>query len=256
MYALPSAAIAVILFALIVACNEAGVRAGQYFQARTDDDIKVQTTAIQAGLIGLLALILAFSFNLALGRYDARAKAEMTEANAIGTAMLRTQLLPRPYAARAGSLFDAYVVLRLAVNQTDLTQSSVRRRLNAETGDLQARLWEVGVAASDLDPRPVTTGYFLQALNDVIDAQGARNDELRRHVPPEVFYLLFLIFGFTSALIGYASGIGRQQSRFPGLILSALVCLLVFLILDLDRPRRGLIEVRQDSMEALRGEGG
>ena len=249
---LASPLIGLILFGLVVAASEIGVRVGTYFQNRSDDDVKSQTTAIQAGLIGLLALILGFSFNLALSRYDARASAEIREANAIGTAMLRTELLPPAFARRADSLLERYVELRIALSNTDLTELAARRVLTRDTDRLQAAVWDVGVAASEVDPRPVTTGYFLQSLNDMIDARGARNDTLQRHVPVEVYYLLVLIFVATSGLTGYASGIGRRQSRVPGLVLGALVCLLVVVIVDLHRPRRGLIEVRQDSMEALR----
>ena len=252
MYFFNSIVIAVLLFLLILLANEGGLRLGQYFANKSDDDVKSQTTAIQGGIIGLLALILGFSFSMSLGRFDDRAAAEVAEANAIGTALLRTELLPAPFDTQATTLLHEYIDLRLRISDTDLTQVDLRRALNQKTGALQQRIWNVGLAAADDVPNPVITGYFITAINDMIDAQGFRNDQLVRHVPPVIFYLMFIIFISASALTGYAGGLGRRSQRIPGLVLSFLICLVVFIIIDLDRPRRGIIQVRQDSMEALR----
>ena len=67
----------------------------------------------------------------------------------------------------------------------------------------------MALKAAEVAPNPVTTGYFVAAINDMIDAQGRRNDQMLRYVPPSVFYLLFIIFIATSALNGYSSGLGR-----------------------------------------------
>ena len=85
----------------------------------------------------------------------------------------------------------------------------------------------------------------------MIDAQGKRNDQLGRQVPHAIFYVLFVIFIATGGLTGYASGLGKTNSRIPSVVLSFLICLIVFIIIDLDRPRRGTIKVQQDSMQAL-----
>ena len=252
MYSLNSILIAALLFGFIVSAHELGLRLGNYRQAHTDTDIKSQTSAIQGGVIGLLALILGFTFSMSIQRYDERSGAEVNEANAIGTAELRTALLPAPFDAQAQAAIDDYIDLRLRSSQVDLTHRDERRALNQETGSLQQRVWDIGVAAADANPNPVKTGYFLQSVNEMIDAYGSRIDALQRHVPPAIFYLLFVFFIATGGLIGYSSGLGQRRSRAPALVLNLLICLLVFIIIDLDRPRRGVIQVRQDSMEALR----
>ena len=252
MYSYHSILIATVLFALIVIANELGMRLGEYYESKSDEDTKSQTTAIQGGIIGLLALILGFTFNMSIQRYDRRAAAEIAEANAIGTAQLRTRLLPAPYDTEARELLREYIDLRLAINDTDLTELEVRRAYDRKTVAMQEEIWNVALKAAETAPNPVTTGYFVSSINDLIDAQGKRNDQLLRHVPSVIFYLLFTIFIATGALIGYASGLGKRNSRIPALILSFLISLLVFIIVDLDRPRRGVIEVRQDSMDNLR----
>lgn len=252
MYHLNSIVIAVLLFGLIIIAHELGLRIGSHFLANSDSDIKTQTSAIQGGILGMLALILGFTFNMSIQRYDSRSSAEMEEANAIGTTKLRAALLPAPFSKQADAAISDYIDLRLESIHVDLTRLDKRKALNIETGKLQQRVWDIGVAAADVSPNPVKTGYFLTSVNDMIDAQGARLDVLNRHVPPAIFYLLFVFFISTGGLIGYSSGLGERRSRAPALILNMLICLLVFIIIDLDRPRRGVIEVRQDSMEALR----
>ncbi len=252
MYHLNSVLIAVLLFALIAAAHELGLRLGNYRLAHSDSDVKSQTSAIQGSVLGLLALILGFTFSMSIQRYDQRSGAEVAEANAIGTAELRTALLPAPFDGQAQAAIDAYIELRLRSAAVDLTHREERRALNVETTRLQQQIWDIGVAAAEVNPNPVKTGYFLTAVNDLIDAYGSRLDALQRHVPPAIFYLLFIFFIATGSLIGYSSGLGHRRSRAPALILTLLICLLVFIIIDLDRPRRGIIQVRQDSMEALR----
>ncbi len=251
MYYLNSLVIVIVLFVLIVAADEVGLRIGGFYQRNTDEDLKSHTSAIQGGVIGMLALILGFTFNMSIQRYDSRAGAEVAEANAIGTAELRAELLPDPYAGEAQAAIDDYIDLRVRSSHVDLTRRDERRALTGETRAMQQRIWDIGIRAAEANPNPVKTGYFLTSVNDMIDAQGARLDVLERHVPPAIFYLLFLFFIATGGLIGYSSGLGQRRSRVPALILNLLICLLVFIIIDLDRPRRGLIQVKQDSMEAL-----
>lgn len=251
MYYFNSIFIALILFVVIVIANEIGMRLGEYKENQSNSDMKSQTTAIQGGILGLLALILGFTFNMSIQRFDNRAAAEVAEANAIGTALLRTSLLPAPYDIQEKKLIKNYINLRLAENKTDLTQKDIRKEYSNQVGDLQQQIWNMAIDVADQAPNPVKTGYFVQAVNDMIDAQGFRTDQLERHIPPAIFYLLFVIFIATGALIGYATGMGKRTSRTPALVLSFLISLLVFIIIDLDRPRRGIIQVKQDSMENL-----
>ena len=94
MYNLNSVLITMILFLCLVLAIEAGYRVGRRFQDVTNEVSKSKVDAIQASLLGVLALILGFTFSLSLQRYDSRSEAVVDEANAIGTTYLRAQLLP------------------------------------------------------------------------------------------------------------------------------------------------------------------
>lgn len=252
MYNVNSVLVVVILLAVILIAYELCFRIGRFYQRKTDQEIKLQTNTIQAGILGLLALLLGFTFNMALQRFDNRSYAVINEANAIGTAMLRTQLLPEPYDSITYSLFQEYVDLRLEISGIDLTRADERARINKETDDLQNVIWENSIKAAEVDPRPVTTGYFITSLNDVIDSRGERNAILQRHVPEVILFLLFMVFVINGALMGYSSGLGLKRAYIPTIMLTILIVLVVFIIIDLDRPKRGLIKVKQDSLIELK----
>jgi hypothetical protein len=88
----------------------------------------------------------------------------------------------------------------------------------------------------------------------MIDAYGARDAELERHVPEPVLFLMFLAFVMMSLLIGYAAGVSGHRATFATYMLLVLVSCMIFIVIDLDRPRRGLIEVSQQSLNDLQVE--
>ena len=254
MYNVNSLIVVSTLLVTILLAYEICFRIGRFYQLKTDQEIKSQTSTILAGILGLLALLLGFTFNMALQRFDNRSHAVINEANAIGTAMLRTQLLPKPYDSLTYVLLQDYVDLRLKISTTDLTRNDERKSINEETDNLQNKIWEISIKAAEIDPKPVTTGYFISSLNDVIDARGERNAILQRHVPEVILFLLFLVFIINGALMGYSGGLGLKRAYIPTIMLTVLIVLVVFIIIDLDRPKRGLIKVKQDSLIELKKE--
>lgn len=251
MYDQPSLLLAFVLLVLILLANEVGFRIGRQQHNRLNDDIKAQANTIQTGILGLLALLLAFTFNMSMERYDNRSYAVIKEANAIGTALLRTQLLTPPYDSITYELLQQYVTLRLNTSAVDLTKISERMQLNQKTDALLQEIWQNAVHASTIDSRPVTTGYFIASVNEIIDARGERNAMLELHVPEAIMLLLYIIFIASGAHMGYRNGLGSKRIYLPSVIMTLLIVLLVFIIIDLDRPKRGLIKVRQNSMVEL-----
>ncbi|MER2998468.1 hypothetical protein [Pontibacter populi] len=254
MYDQNSILIVAILFVMILLANEAGYRLGHYYQTKTDPDVKTHTNTIQAGTLGLLALILGFTFNMAVQRFNNRSEAVITESNTIGTALLRTNLLPEPYDSITYDQLQQYIILRLQVSNTQNALISEQESLDKATRKLQTDIWINAVKAARIDPRSVTTGYFISALNEMIDAYGKRNALLSLHVPEVILYLLFIVFIMSGAMMGYASGLGKKRTTLPAMMMTFLICLVVFIVIDLDRPKRGIIKVKQDSMLLLRGD--
>ena len=127
-----------------------------------------------------------------------------------------------------------------------------REAILEKTLDLQEQLWKVALEAAEADPRPTTSGLFIQSLNEVIDAYGRRQAALEKHIPEVVLFLLFVIFAISGCILGYASGLGGRRPWLATMSMAALIVLVIFIVIDLDRPRRGLIHVDQSSMNSLR----
>lgn len=252
MYDMPSYLIASTLFFGIIFAYETGFRIGKFQQKSTDHEIKTQTASIQAGVLGLLALLLGFTFSMSLQRYDERSKAVIQEANSIGTAVLRTKLLPQAYEKTAYDLLQRYIDIRIEISQTFLSQREERAEI-IERGDEQlAKIWDAGTQAARSDPNPVTTGLFIASLNEMIDKRTERIEIQNRHIPEVILLLLFFVFVMSGAITGYTGGLSMKRAYVPSLLLSLLITMVVFLIIDLDRPKRGLITVNQDYILQLK----
>lgn len=251
LYPYSSVAIAITLFFAMLLLNEIGFQVGRFVQEHTDSEVKTLTGSIQASVLGLLALMLGFTFSMSMQRYDDRSMALIEEANAIGTTQLRVRLLPQQYQGNARALLGEYVDVRVAMGKISLTHQAQRREYNQQVSALQQKLWALAVQATNDDPRAVTTGAFVQSLNAMIDAQGKRNALQEMHVPETVLFLLFIVFIASGGMMGYSGGLSERRIIAPVVLVSLLVTLIVFIIIDLDRPKRGLIQVNQSPLLEL-----
>lgn len=251
MYEHSSLLIVGLLFAALIGAAELGYRLGLRFVTVTTDATKGQINTIQASLLGVLALLLGFTFSLSLNRYDARSEAVIREANAIGTAILRAELLPDPVKSDSRELLLRYLDLRVQAGSIPLNREDERQTVVQQSDRIVDVLWKIAARAAAEDGSPVRSGMFVQALNDMIDAYGSRDAALARHVPEPVLFLMFMTFLLTACLVGYSAGVAGHRTSIPTYILITLISFLVFVIIDLDRPRRGLIEVSQGSLIEL-----
>ncbi|NQD94372.1 hypothetical protein HP532_17155 [Pseudomonas sp. CrR25] len=251
MYDLSSTLIAGILFASMALVIELGYRVGRHYQRTSDEPSKTHIITIQGSLIGILALLLGFTFSLSLQRFDSRSEAVVNEANAIGTAYLRAQLLPTSVREPTLKALASYLNLRVRAGSLSLDHAYQRQAMLDQASQQQALLWQYALRAAEEAPNPVTSGLFLQALNDMIDAYGTRDATLNRHVPEIVLSLLYITFLMAGVILGYSAGVAGHRASFATYIMVGLIVLLVFLIIDLDRPRRGLIQVSHKSLVDL-----
>ena len=248
MYDIDTVWIVVILFISMVLAIEIGSRLGLRPRGSVSAGFTTHVNTIAASLVGILALLLGFAFSSSLHRFDDRSEAVVDEANAIGTAYLRSHLLPASVRSDVQKLLREYLDLRVQTSTVPLSDQSERELLVAKASRTQTALWDYALQAAEQDPNPVTSGLFIQSLNEVIDSLGKRDAALRRHVPEVALLLLYGTFLMAGAIVGYSAGVAGYRASFITYIMVALITLLVFIILDLDRPRRGLIEVSQESL--------
>lgn len=148
------------------------------------------------------------------------------------------------------SLLRAYVDEQLSFYAAGIDTARLDAA-NAETARLQEQLWLIAILLSEQDPRSVPTGLFVQSLNGMIDLHAERIRALENRLPDAVIYLVFFVAVVTIGLVGYGRGLAGRRNLVSIAILAGLVVLVFTVILDLDRPRRGLIIVSQSSMERL-----
>ncbi len=250
LYDIPSAVISLGLLAAMLLAMVAAYLIGTHSQRRTTDEGRSQTTAVQGSMLGLLALLLGFTFSLGLSRHDSRSVAVVEEANAIGTAWLRTDFLPEEIRSAAKDDLRRYTRLRLEAAEVSADQHQRRKRLVANAEGAFAELWTQAAAHAESGGGPAAVSYAA-SLNDMIDALGARDAAIERHVPEIVLFMLFGTFILSGAMLGFSSGLSGSRPATPVYLMLGLIVLLVFMIIDLDRPRRGLIEVDQRPLAAL-----
>ncbi|XOV77412.1 MAG: hypothetical protein ACFHVJ_10655 [Aestuariibacter sp.] len=250
-YDFSSIAITVTLFVLIIILNEMGFRVGRFIQYKTADEVKTLTGSIQASILGLLALLLGFTFSMSMQRFDGRSQAVISEANTIDTVILRVQLLPAEHQQDLYLLLEDYVNVRKDMGQVDMTQREERKSYNNKVNIIQNDLWKIAVAIAHNNSNPAAASLFIGALNNMFDSQGKRNALQQMHVPETVTFLLFLVFIASGGILGYSSGLNGTRVVAPTVMVSFLIALIVFIILDLDRPKRGFIQVNQQPIILL-----
>jgi hypothetical protein len=236
---------------VFLAVLELSFRLGRRSLANSPPGVMSELGTIQGAMLGLLALLLGFTFSMAITRFEARKQLLLDEANAIGTTFLRAQILPEPARQEISGLLRRYVDVRIESSQYLVDQKKINR-LAEQTNQLQRQLWSQATAMGELNPRSVPTGLFISSLNEVIDLYAKRLVAIENHVPEIIIILLYFIAITAFGLMGYSSGGGGRRNFFTAVIASISIAAVIIAIIDLDRPRRGLIKVSQKQMIELR----
>jgi hypothetical protein len=248
LYGLSGWAIAALMAVLFGGGAFLGVLLGRRARAAAGES-ETRVGTLQGAVFGLLGLLLSFTFAMSVGRYDTRRQVVLEEANAIGTASLRADLVPEPERSEMHRLYHELVDARLAFYEAGRDKGRLAAA-NQIASRLFDALWAACMRAVEKRPHEVTNGILVQSLNDVIDASEKRVTAQGAHVPDVVLWLLLGVSTLAMALTGYAHGDGRQLALVAAVAVA--VALVIVVIVDLDRPSRGFIRVSQGSMERLR----
>jgi hypothetical protein len=143
---------------------------GRWLGARASDQGADEILTLQGAVLGLLALMIAFTFAMALSRFEGRRDAVLNEANAIGTTALRARLLPEPHSTETLKLLSEYMRIRLDITQRVPTPEEFSAAVS-RSNEIHAALWQQARAMAAKDNGIVPTGLFIQSLNKLIDDQ-------------------------------------------------------------------------------------
>jgi hypothetical protein len=212
-----------------------------------DEDSRQDFGFILAGLLTLLALLIGFSFSMAIGRYDLRKTYEEAEANAIGTEYVRAELLPATDASNIQTLLRKYleerVLFYLAHTEKEFQE------INARVAQLQNELWSAIRVPAAAEPTPVVA-LAVAGMNDVLNSQSYTQAAYWNRIPTAAWTVLVAMAVGCSLLIGYGLKSAKGGSKLlPILPFGASIAFMF--IADLDAPRHGIMRVRPQNLISL-----
>lgn len=208
------------------------------FRSYVDDTIN----PIEGSLLGLLALLLAFTFSMSASRYDARRNVMVAEANDIGTVILRCDLYPDSTRHNLRMYLKDYVETRINYFQAGENLSQERAAL-ATTATIGNLIWAEVARASKIKDNLVASNQMIPSLNAMLDIVTNRTAEKNATVPDSILWLLFMLCLVCSFILGFQ----KSKSKNPliiSIVFSLMVSACIHLIIDLDRPRKGLINMK------------
>ncbi len=236
------------IVALLMLSSEIGLQLGRFNNRHLPEtNRKPLGGGITGAVAGLLAFMLAFTFGNAASRFQDRKQLVVTEANAIGTAYLRTQLVEDPQGAAIRQLLQRYIDDRANVNRLE-TEGGLSQAI-ARSEEIHTRMWAEVSELARKYPDSVAVGLLVSAVNDVIDMHGNRIAVgLRARIPQSIWVTIFFMAIMSTALMGYDMGLSSGRSALARLAMVATFSAVVLLIIDLDRVHQTLFSVSQEAM--------
>jgi hypothetical protein len=231
-------AIAALLF------YEAGFRFGRWWQDRMPGEQEGPTGLLVGSILGLLAFLLAVTMSMASDRFDARRANVLEEANAIHTTYLRAGYLPEPASGQIRELLREYVPLRIVVTEREKVVQDVKR-----SEEILADLWTISEGVAKTTNQGDLVSTFLESLNETINMNETRvTAGIYARVPETVLLLLVGGSALSLAMVGYSAGLTKRRGLLNAFVLIIALGAVLMIVVDLDRPREGFIQVSQQPL--------
>jgi len=232
--------LAIVLVVVEVGVTTIAIVVGHRLRHRVTES-REPVGVIQATLLGLVGLLLAFGLSMAVGRYETRREHIVTEANTIGTTYLRAQTLDEPYRTDSLELLRDYADAAVTLSE-QVPGSRAFATTSAGIGEIQMSLWAIAGRAVQAAPEATAPRLYIETLNEMIDMHTSRSESLRNRVPTPVMVLLVVASAVAlAALALYLTLLGR--GIVTSLVAAVVVTLTLFITFDLDRPSRGFITI-------------
>jgi hypothetical protein len=231
-----------LVFAIVaLMASEGGYRLGRWWQRRKPEEKEGPTPMIVGSLLALMAFLLAITTGMASERFNARRALVLAEANAMSTAYLRAGYLSEPASAEARRLLREYVPLRIAPTDAETLMTNIGRSV-----ELHDALWLIAEGLARETPGSDVLGLFIESLNHVIDLHQQRiMAAVYGRVPATILLLLLGGSVLTLAMVGYSAGLTRRRSPLTAVVLIVILGAVITVVVDLDRPQGGFLEVSQ-----------
>lgn len=231
--------IALLLFTLMLLSSFVGNRIGNYIRKKKNTEDKSTETS---ALIALLFFLLAFTFGMSGDRYDSRRKIVVEEANNIGTAILRSDMYPDSIRTLFRKDFKEYVETRISYYQVGADAKKILKA-DSLSQSISSKLWKRATSLSKNPENLAATQQMIPALNDMIDVTTLRLAGEKAKVPQSILVMLFFLATIIAFYGGYSEGRNGKMDWVVQIGFCVLVSLVVLFTLDLDRPRRGFVNL-------------
>jgi hypothetical protein len=234
-----AAVISTLLLLLMILCTFLGFNTGKWKRKSNPENEKIADTT---GLTGLLFFLLAFTFGMSGSRFDRRREVVVEEANNIGTALLRADLYPAEERMLFRKDFKDYVEARIEYYGAGANMDKINAA-GISTDKIAEKLWSRAARLAADPANATSTRLMIPALNDMIDITTTRISGEKAKVPESIVYMLFFLACITAFFAGYAKGYKGRIDWMVEIGFCVLVALVVLFTLDLDRPRRGFVNL-------------
>jgi hypothetical protein len=235
---------------LVAGSAEFGDRLGLRLYREGTNPTDVGTLAGAA--LGLLALLVAFSFSMAVERYDTRRTAVLEEANAIGSTANFALMLPGAAQPEILRLLRDYTEIRAGLG-FPYDPAKMQRDI-ARSLALQSQLWQQAIKVTAAEPQSLPAYRFVASLNEMNNVHERRLTALRNAVPIVVLLMLLLTAMVAMGFTGYNAGTAGARRRSANVLMAVTIAVLIGMIIDLNRPTRGFIEISPQALvDALQG---
>jgi hypothetical protein len=230
--------------------TELGYRVGRRTRLSPSHEDEGAASDLSTPAVGLLGLMLAFTFGWAATRYDARGNARVDEAKEVANVFRLADFLPDPERARARTLLRNYITVSLSASDAE----SFRRAFKTREA-MHHELWAIGVRAVEANPTSEIAREFVKELDALLNSHLVRSTlAVSARIPPGIVAGLAAILLLTMVMLGYQMGLRSPTRSFALVPLILSVSLVIFLIIDLDRPIEGLLKISNRALVELNAE--
>lgn len=240
LYNTSTVVLAVALFAGILIFYLAGVQLGNY-QKKNNPDAKADGVGpLEGSLLGLLALLLSFTFSMSASRYDTRRSLLIQEANCIGTTVLRADMYPDSIRAEFRKDLQQYLETRISYYNANSDEVKVSKTLS-DAAIISKRIWQRATGLSKKSSATIPHSQMITSLNEMIDVVTTRDAARLARVPDPIIWLLVILTILGSLIIGYS----KKEKKNDWIVLSIyslMTVITIYTIIDLDRPQQGIIK--------------
>ena len=225
-------------------CYEGGFRLGRWWQDRMPGEQEGPTGLLVGSILALLAFLLGVTMSMASDRFDTRRGLVLDEANSIGTTYLRAGYLPEPASSQIRELLRQYVPLRIVVTDQKDVAADIQR-----SQEILMETWTIAESVAKTTTQGDLTSTFIESLNETIDLHETRvTAGLYARVPETVVLLLIGGSALSLGMVGYSAGLTRRRGLLNALVLVFALGAVIMIVIDLDRPREGFIQVSQQPL--------